>query len=535
MPPPVRIPSLSESKSLTPQRKHRKLLKDGSGAEVWPEAIEKIFVQGLNEYWNSPYATYPQSRGRSRWRNQFLVDYLQKHNIIRSKKQVASHIQVLRNMWKGEPEYQLVAGGEELADISPPAGSTIKLEDQWPPGLISMEFNDETDGYSSNSSPDFSPPDFGNQFLPSPDQPTTRQLDMNPGAQYASGNQSLVSSTPPYITSFPDATQDYSPFSGPFDKYGHLPPVRSSQPIDINTPTSGYKYSNRVRALRLTAHGMSPLIIRTDALISTSLPYEPLQLKIRLSISTMDDVNCPPALHGFLASICLSHLWTTSGKCITKTIIGSNTVSEDVGTLEVSEITVGTVNAVLPESYLNRCRWLDPRAHTSITQEIIVDDVSLLFVVYELDRSASNPMPSAQFTGFLKYPSSRTTSLGPGSSGSMTTSSSNRPFSVSTSGTSAPNNSGSSSSRAFSTSPVNSSTLTVATNAPFPQHHHSSPLSTHSPAMTMSSSGLNGAISSGGLSTYSLPMHSHHSRHPSQSLAHALTPVRYPMATSLSS
>lgn len=32
--------------SITPQRKHRKLLKDGSGTEVWPESIEKIFVQG---------------------------------------------------------------------------------------------------------------------------------------------------------------------------------------------------------------------------------------------------------------------------------------------------------------------------------------------------------------------------------------------------------------------------------------------------------------------------------------------------------
>ena len=89
--------------SITPQRKHRKLLKDGSGTEVWPEAIEKVFVLGLKEYWDSPYATYSQSRGRSRWRNQFLVDYLHKHGVDRSKKQVASHIQVLRNMWKGEP------------------------------------------------------------------------------------------------------------------------------------------------------------------------------------------------------------------------------------------------------------------------------------------------------------------------------------------------------------------------------------------------------------------------------------------------
>jgi TEA/ATTS domain len=106
--------------TIIPQRKHRKLLKDGSGTEVWPESVEQVFVQGspfntvsclmliymytgLRDYWNSPYAVYSQSRGRSRWRNQFLVDYLYKQGIKRSKKQVASHIQVLRNMWKGAP------------------------------------------------------------------------------------------------------------------------------------------------------------------------------------------------------------------------------------------------------------------------------------------------------------------------------------------------------------------------------------------------------------------------------------------------
>jgi hypothetical protein len=104
---------------ITPQRKHHKMLKDGT-SEVWPEDVEKIFIQGtslfplllpspthhipptgLREYWESPWATF--SRGRSRWRNQFLVDYLQKAGVERSRKQVASHIQVLRNMWKGEP------------------------------------------------------------------------------------------------------------------------------------------------------------------------------------------------------------------------------------------------------------------------------------------------------------------------------------------------------------------------------------------------------------------------------------------------
>ncbi len=112
-------PSPSGQRTLTPQRKHRKMLKDGT-SEVWPESVEKIFVDGavipfiiswssylyvcvtsgLRQYWESPWATY--SRGRSRWRNQFLVDYLKEAGIERSKKQVASHIQVLRNMWKGE-------------------------------------------------------------------------------------------------------------------------------------------------------------------------------------------------------------------------------------------------------------------------------------------------------------------------------------------------------------------------------------------------------------------------------------------------
>jgi hypothetical protein len=32
--------------TIIPQRKHRKLLKDGSGTEVWPESVEQVFVQG---------------------------------------------------------------------------------------------------------------------------------------------------------------------------------------------------------------------------------------------------------------------------------------------------------------------------------------------------------------------------------------------------------------------------------------------------------------------------------------------------------
>ncbi|KAF9264712.1 hypothetical protein L218DRAFT_1076184 [Marasmius fiardii PR-910] len=146
---------MSPAKStLTPQRKHRKLLKDGSGSEVWPESIEHVFVEGLKAYWNSPWASC--SGGRSRWRNQYLVEFLQQRGIERSKKQVASHLQVLRNMWKGEPEYHLVAGADEATldpnhiNSSPSSSSSSSL-----PGSSSLPSSPPTSVHSSPIQADY--------------------------------------------------------------------------------------------------------------------------------------------------------------------------------------------------------------------------------------------------------------------------------------------------------------------------------------------------------------------------------------------
>ncbi|KAJ8095175.1 hypothetical protein PM082_010397 [Marasmius tenuissimus] len=90
-----------------PVHAHRKFLGYGSGSdEAWPEHIQAIFVDGLK-------AWARLSGGRSRWRNQYLVEYLHEKGITRSNKQVASHLHVLRHMWRGEPEYHLVAGANE--------------------------------------------------------------------------------------------------------------------------------------------------------------------------------------------------------------------------------------------------------------------------------------------------------------------------------------------------------------------------------------------------------------------------------------
>lgn len=182
---------------------------------------------------------------------------------------------------------------------------------------------------------------------------------------------------------------------------------------------------------------------------------------------------------------------------------------------------------------------------TSITQEIIIDDVSLLFVIYELDRTTGNPMPSAQFTGFLKYPASRN-GLSSGSSGSMSTPSSARPFSLSPAPTAnASSISNNAANRGFSPSSstataLNSSSggFTSVANSAYSHHPHHQPgslLQHPSAAMMVGNSGVNGAVNPSGLNAYSLPVHPHHTRHSSQTLAHALTPVRYPMTTSLPS
>ncbi|KIK59883.1 hypothetical protein GYMLUDRAFT_665176 [Collybiopsis luxurians FD-317 M1] len=161
---PLNPVSQASKSFLTPLRKHHKLLKDGSGLEVWPEFVEQIFVQGLQAY-SSTTASYNHSvkaadsrtPGRSRLRNAFLVSYLKERGIIRSRKQVASHLQVLKNMWKVDdnPNYYLVAGSEPL---SPPLGHSSISENASTANHIpsrhpSPAFSSTSSTSSSSSSP----------------------------------------------------------------------------------------------------------------------------------------------------------------------------------------------------------------------------------------------------------------------------------------------------------------------------------------------------------------------------------------------
>ncbi|KAF8741005.1 hypothetical protein AX14_006209 [Amanita brunnescens Koide BX004] len=410
------------SKSLTPQRKHRKLLKDGSGIEVWPESVEKIFVEGLRKYWESPYATSSQSRGRSRWRNQFLVDYLKSAGVERSKKQVASHIQVLRNMWKGEPEFHLVAGGDEL--FSELSHSNVKQEEQG--DSLAFGYDDGDD--SSNGTPPFSSPsDVKTEFPPSPGIPLctfppdvqTYYAPMSNGISMSSSMLPTASSNAQRSYSMNMGTTEFSTSATPYDFSAPPNFVSHGQFSPETMPSQAMSHRHtgkaaRVKALRLAAEGIAPLWVRLDALISLGqlAPHTPLSLKFQLGTSRLNTSSC------FAPSLYFTS-WTCSEKCITKLFINGQMNSSEDSPLAWTSSGEGYATAALPESRLSQCRWLDPSLSVVVTQEIVADNQTLLFIVYVMDHATSGDLPSAQLLSYWKFSHSDKAavaqlSLGPG-------------------------------------------------------------------------------------------------------------------------
>ncbi|KAF8447997.1 hypothetical protein L210DRAFT_849030 [Boletus edulis BED1] len=461
-----RISALYDSdahlKSLTPQRKHRKLLKDGS-SEVWPEDIERTFVQGaysppprrslpdthslgLREYWESPWATY--SRGRSRWRNQFLVDFLHKNGVDRSKKQVASHIQVLRNMWKGEPEYHLVAGGEELF-LETTLLPSVKAEDSpdahllTPPGLFDdySPASDRSAGSVTSPCPPRSlctgssptvastaeltlphlhgirADDDGRRIrsLSAPDSHRTDPRRLSPLSSY----WTCGLTRPPATRSPPSGP--YTAIDQTFDFTAHYSPEPSHQPSLSDSPllfTESSLFSADpspspigLTRLSLWAEGMPSLSLPVDALISSTQPFgQPFQavLRIKLHLPPID-VPLFPALHGFQGSITCTMRPSATVRCSTAIFVRGQCTSRESNlcTLMNADSSpidqLETVTLLLPDSPLSRSRWLDSTSPTCIVQKIIVNDQVLAVIFYDLDRGQCESMPTAKLVAIQKY------------------------------------------------------------------------------------------------------------------------------------
>lgn len=355
------------------------MLKDGT-SEVWPESVEKIFVDGLRQYWESPWATY--SRGRSRWRNQFLVDYLKDQGIERSKKQVASHIQVLRNMWKGEKEYQLVAGGEELfQDNGLLAHKTSLTRMNQSDVRVKEEQKDAHSPFARRS-----PSDSG-------DFPESDSLSLEP-------LHPLDRTPAAYLAPLPFG-------------HHHRGSIKD-EAFDLALPVSPSSYMsssvspplvvrNSVTAISLTAAGMQPLVVNVSPATSPSSlhPNYPsrVSIYIKLSLSSLHDVSSPPTLHGFSGTVTFAAPWSSVAQCMTRLYAGGVCESIEQDYLEpaapLSPMSLTPVTAPLPESMLSRCRWGSIGVGTRIIQQINVDNEELACITYDLTWTASGP-PTAE-------------------------------------------------------------------------------------------------------------------------------------------
>ncbi|KAL5533306.1 hypothetical protein ACEPAF_5082 [Sanghuangporus sanghuang] len=396
------------STNTLPQRRHRKMLKDGS-SEVWPQEAEDIFLDGLRDYWNSPWAN--TNRGRSRWRNQYLVDYLKKYGIERSKKQVASHIQVLRNMWKGHPEFALVAGPEALSEgstsdrYSPPHRNN-KLTSQSPTSR-------RRGGTSvSHPSPPSTPTSNVSEYSDSAlnDSRRPQSLHLSPSfsqpltikSEHTQSPQNLLFE-PSNFPSLPEVALEHSPRLALNHAVGFCLWAQNIEPtyVDVNSLPFVDKPTSPA----------SPVPPQLTAVRGT--PRACLRFTLRLPT---EGSGCNAM--GFSGAITFSQPLAPSARVVTRMHVNNVPVSQEVQPLvpvqdqaAVSRTSgqsiPGRFVAMLPDSCLSRCNLFNfDGKKARIIQQVIVEAEPLFVVGYDLFRL---PVPnlSAEFASWTKVVDNR--------------------------------------------------------------------------------------------------------------------------------
>lgn len=422
------------------------MLKDGT-SEVWPEYLERIFIQGLHAYWQSPWATY--TKGRSRWRNQFLVDFLHNAGIERSKKQVASHIQVLRNMWKGQKEYDLVASADELPSAIPgraasgshraPRDRTRKsssssrarsLSSEEPSSPINVKEEPPEDGSEPGllAVPEDHEFPAGLRLLR--DDPEDEAMKLKLISSPALSNSISPGPLSPFTAFSPIPESDASspPGSVFAGSDGHFSPphhhaVRgrssSAAPIPIPAPAPAAP-ACQLSTITLWAEGMQPVSFDVGAILAGAQPGARAVLRVQLSASLLSDVTSPPTMHGFQGTATFSGRWLHSATCVTRVIVNGVCDSQEAGAFDavpspasVSAVPVQSgpgLTALLPDSWLSRCRWRNSAVPTRLTQQIIVDGTEVATILYDLQRPQTGCAAAALVGCTIEPPRARAVS-----------------------------------------------------------------------------------------------------------------------------
>ncbi|SPO24600.1 uncharacterized protein UTRI_03869 [Ustilago trichophora] len=102
------------------------LNSNGKNQDVWPDDVEVAFWEALRlipKLGRRKVLVHGKPCGR----NELIADYIErKTNKVRTRKQVSSHIQVLKNIRKGDPEFQqLIAEPTTEEDFYIPAGGMM--------------------------------------------------------------------------------------------------------------------------------------------------------------------------------------------------------------------------------------------------------------------------------------------------------------------------------------------------------------------------------------------------------------------------
>lgn len=132
-----------------------KLEKSNKGADVWPDDVEVAFWEALRlipKLGRRKVLVHGKPCGR----NELIADYIErKTGKTRTRKQVSSHIQVLKNVKKGDAEFQqLIAEPQTEEDFYIPAGGMMYAQT-----LASY-------GYGGLGGPIFAPDGNANLFSP---------------------------------------------------------------------------------------------------------------------------------------------------------------------------------------------------------------------------------------------------------------------------------------------------------------------------------------------------------------------------------
>lgn len=267
---------------------------------------------------------------------------------------------------------------------------------------------------ASSASDRHSPPQRSSKISPSPSR------------RRPSVSHSSPPSTP---TSFDADYTDLGPHRSPSFSLSPLTTIKTEYPqvSPFETPSGlpsvlemGFQPSpisvNRVAGLCLWADGMDPNHIDVDALpfaspSSPGLPASPsgpthippsgvVRTSLRVKLTMPVDVTSG-SISGFSGALSFAGPVASSAECLTRVHVDNVCVSRETGRLiPVNEPAGGASRtptpfvAMLPDSWLTRCRLLDTEGKkTIVTQQVVVDAEAIFVVIYDLHRTRVSPGP----------------------------------------------------------------------------------------------------------------------------------------------